>query len=107
MVQINDDYYEDLTPESMTALLEALKKASNDVPAPGENQAPLGAVTGDDKGVKGGDEVAQTEPYKGGEMKKVPAPGPLSGRHSCEPKGGLTNLTSPMWGKEVFKKEFQ
>ena len=103
MVQINDDYYEDLTPESMTALLEALKKAEK-----ADGQAPLGAVTGDDAGVKAGSEInAENVEYKGGEFKAVPAPGPLSGRHSCEPKGGLTNLTSPMWGKEVFKKEFQ
>jgi len=33
MIQVNDDFYEDLTPESMTSLLENLKKGT--VPAPG------------------------------------------------------------------------
>ena len=33
MIQINDDFYEDLTPESMTSILESLKK--DVVPAPG------------------------------------------------------------------------
>jgi NADH dehydrogenase (ubiquinone) flavoprotein 2 len=41
MVQINDDYYEDLTPESIVKLLDALKASANatpgkvEVPAPG------------------------------------------------------------------------
>lgn len=30
--------------------------------------------------------------------KDVPAPGPMSGRHSCEPAGGLTSLTTPVTG---------
>ncbi|KAK1831592.1 thioredoxin-like [2Fe-2S] ferredoxin-domain-containing protein [Podospora conica] len=38
MVQINDDYYEDLTPETMVSLLKALRESVNDVskaPKPG------------------------------------------------------------------------
>lgn len=31
MVQINDDYYEDLTPETMKSLLTALKDSAGDV----------------------------------------------------------------------------
>ena len=31
MVQINDDYYEDLTPETTVRLLDALKKAAGDI----------------------------------------------------------------------------
>lgn len=31
MVQINDDFYEDLTPESVVSLLKALKDSANDV----------------------------------------------------------------------------
>jgi NADH dehydrogenase (ubiquinone) flavoprotein 2 len=76
MVQINDDFYEDLTPESVVELLKALKASASD--------------------------VAGT-PAKG----KVPEKGPMSKRESCEPAAGLTSLTSEMWGKEVFKKEFQ
>lgn len=98
MVQINDDFYEDLTPESMTALLEALKKAENTT---GGGQLAEGQVEKFEKVTDGGEE------YKGGEFKKVPAPGPLSKRLSCEPKEGLTSLKSEMWGKEVFKPEFQ
>ncbi|KFY55542.1 hypothetical protein V497_06891 [Pseudogymnoascus sp. VKM F-4516 (FW-969)] len=74
MVQINDDYYEDLTPESIVALLKALEASAKDV---------------------------------AGTPSKVPAPGPASGRESCEPSGGLTSLKSELWGKKVFKKEFQ
>lgn len=74
MVQINDDYYEDLTPESIVALLKALEASAKDV---------------------------------AGTPSKVPAPGPASGRESCEPTGGLTSLKGELWGKEVFKKEFQ
>lgn len=41
MVQINDDYYEDLTPESTVSLLEALKKSAVDtVGAAGTTQLP-------------------------------------------------------------------
>lgn len=38
MVQINDDYYEDLTPETLKSLLTALKESVTDVskaPVPG------------------------------------------------------------------------
>ncbi len=48
MIQINDDFYEDLTPESMTSILENLKKGI--VPAPGpqvnrQKAAPVGGPT--------------------------------------------------------------
>ncbi|KAL1836560.1 hypothetical protein VTJ49DRAFT_4921 [Mycothermus thermophilus] len=56
MIQINDDYYEDLTPETVKALLTALKESVNDVskaPKPGpqtgrstcENSAGLTSLT--------------------------------------------------------------
>jgi len=61
MLQINDDYYEDLTYDSTTALLKALKDASE---------------------ATGGAAAKIT----------VPAPGPLSGRASCEPAAGITTL---------------
>ena len=38
MIQINDDYYEDLTPETIKSLLTALKESAGDVakaPKPG------------------------------------------------------------------------
>ncbi|PKX99888.1 putative NADH-ubiquinone dehydrogenase 24 kDa subunit [Aspergillus campestris IBT 28561] len=63
MVQINDDYYEDLTPESIKTLLTAFKESSRALEA--------------------------------GETVKVPAPGPLSSRDSCENGAELTNLREP------------
>jgi NADH dehydrogenase (ubiquinone) flavoprotein 2 len=70
MVQINDDYYEDLTPETMVSLLLALKDSAN-------------AVAG----------------------AKVPPPGPLSGRQTCENSAGQTNLTSEPWGTETTRSD--
>lgn len=69
MVQINDEYYEDLTPESIKALLTALKES---------------ALTG----------------------AKEPAPGPKSGRKTCENSAGLTNLHEvPEWTPEQFMRK--
>jgi len=73
MVQINDDYYEDLTPESVVALLTALKES-----------------------YIGG---------KRGKTIKVPPPGPMSGRQTCENSAGLTSLTSPMWSTETLRTD--
>jgi len=73
MVQINDDYYEDLTPESVVALLTALKESS---------------IVGDS-----------------GKTIKVPPPGPMSERKTCENSAGLTSLTSPMWSTETLRTD--
>jgi len=73
MVQINDDYYEDLTYDTTVSLLKALQEAST--------------LEGD------------------AAMKKVPKPGPLTGRMSCENGAGLTNLSGEPWGKEVFRTD--
>lgn len=80
MVQINDEFYEDLTPESTVALLKALKAAA-------EAEA----------GGKGKDE--------GEKEKKLPSPGPVSGRKTCENLAGLTNLTTKPWGKETLRTD--
>lgn len=74
MMQINDEFYEDLTPESTVALLKALKAAAE----------------------AGG---------KGGEKEKLPRPGPVSGRKTCENLAGLTNLTTKPWGKETLRTD--
>lgn len=71
MVQINDEYYEDLTPESMKALLDGLKASALD---------------------------------KTGKT-KAPAPGPTSGRQTCENSAGLTSLTSEPYGAEVTRAD--
>ncbi|KAJ9199606.1 hypothetical protein DTO166G4_5307 [Paecilomyces variotii] len=73
MVQINDDYYEDLTPESTKSLLTALKES---------------ALAADS-----------------GKVVKVPAPGPLSGRQSCENSAGLTNLQTVEWNPETMMRK--
>jgi NADH dehydrogenase (ubiquinone) flavoprotein 2 len=69
MVQINDDYYEDLTPESITALLKALRQSAEsssgeklkvEVPKPGpqskrstcENSAGLTNLTSEPWGAE-------------------------------------------------------
>jgi NADH dehydrogenase (ubiquinone) flavoprotein 2 len=70
MVQINDDYYEDLTYDTTVQLLKALQEAE-----------------------------------KTGDSKKIPAPGPLSGRESCENSAGLTSLTGEPWGKEKTRAD--
>ncbi|KAL2159708.1 hypothetical protein VTH06DRAFT_2277 [Thermothelomyces fergusii] len=63
MVQINDDYYEDLTPETVKALLTALRESVTDVskaPKPGpqtgrqtcENSAGLTSLTSEPWGIE-------------------------------------------------------
>jgi len=69
MIQINDDYYEDLTPETVVNLLKALKESTNDASA------------------------------------KVPAPGPLNGRHTCENTDGQTSLLEEPWGVEKTRSD--
>lgn len=72
MVQINDDYFEDLTPESTKTLLTALKESA----------------TNSEKSVK------------------IPAPGPLSGRDTCENSAGITNLQDPpVWNPETMMRK--
>lgn len=73
MVQINDDYYEDLTPETVVDLLKALKESAT-----------------------------ATE---SGKIVKVPPPGPLSGRKSCENSAGLTCLHNPTWSPDMLRKD--
>ncbi|KAJ5888648.1 Thioredoxin-like 2Fe-2S ferredoxin [Penicillium taxi] len=70
MVQINDDYYEDLTPESIKSLLTAFKAAATSTDA------------------------------------KIPTPGPLSGRNTCENSAGLTSLQEPpVWNPETMMRK--
>ena len=68
MIQINDDYYEDLTAETTVELLDALKAAADKLPAQAptwDAPAPTGATsgkgkgayTGKDAGVKSGDKI--------------------------------------------------
>lgn len=68
MVQINDDYYEDLTPETTKSLLTALRESAGDV-------------------------------------SKIPKPGPMSGRQTCENSKGQTSLLSEPYGAEVTRPD--
>lgn len=107
MVQINDDYYEDLTYDTTVSLLKALKHAAE----------ATGANLGGPDGIASNTSQAASESGAGGEAinsqgrsvgaggVKVPSPGPLSGRASCEPAGGLTCLTSEPWGNETLRKD--
>ncbi|KAL5118452.1 NADH:ubiquinone oxidoreductase 24 [Pleosporales sp. CAS-2024a] len=106
MVQINDDYYEDLTYESTVSLLKALQHASE---ATGANLAGAdGLNTKGNTGAQGsaGEDAInrQGRSVQAGNL-KIPSPGPLSGRKSCEPAGGLTSLTSEPWGNETLRKD--
>jgi NADH dehydrogenase (ubiquinone) flavoprotein 2 len=109
MVQINDDYYEDLTPEGTVTLLKALAESAKQVETTSSSpdvEAGKGALTGDDKNVKSGKDVGKDSGkiYNKGGV-KLPAPGPMSGRKSCENSAGITSLTSEMWGPEVTRKD--
>lgn len=46
MIQVNDDFYEDLTPETMVSLLENLKKDVVPAPGPQNNRQKAAPVTG-------------------------------------------------------------
>ncbi|KAL9622921.1 MAG: hypothetical protein Q9160_002847 [Pyrenula sp. 1 TL-2023] len=115
MVQINDDYYEDLTPEKVVTLLKALRDSAEIAGATAgpeglsshTGSSGTGAVTGEDKNVQAGDEVGKmaSRHYQGPGGVKVPSPGPMSGRRSCEPLPGLTALTSEPWGNDKLRTD--
>ncbi|KAL1794259.1 hypothetical protein ACET3X_007680 [Alternaria dauci] len=108
MVQINDDYYEDLTYDSTVNLLKALKHAAQTTGAqPGGKGLASGSGNGSLNVEAGAGEALanrQGREYAAGGV-KLPSPGPLSGRKSCEPAGGLTCLTSEPWGNETLRKD--
>jgi NADH dehydrogenase (ubiquinone) flavoprotein 2 len=105
MVQINDDFYEDLTYETTQSLLNALKHAAETT---GAQPGAPGLASESAKGGQGGQGDAATNSqgraYKVGNF-KLPSPGPLSGRKSCEPAGGLTSLKGEFWGNETLRKD--
>lgn len=108
MVQINDDYYEDLTPETTKQLLAALKEAAEKTGAGGMAPGLPGDFgTADTSGVASGSGAHVKDQDRGYEAQgvKLPSPGPFSGRKTCEPLSGLTSLTSPKWGKEKFRTD--
>ncbi|RDW92246.1 putative NADH-ubiquinone oxidoreductase subunit 2 [Coleophoma crateriformis] len=109
MVQINDDYYEDLTPESVVTLLTALAESAKDIETTSSSpnvEAGKGALTGEDSKVKSGADVGvdSGKIYNKASV-KMPAPGPMSGRKTCENSQGLTSLTGEPPGIEIFRKD--
>lgn len=115
MVQINDDYYEDLTPESMTTLLKALQASAETAGAAGgtaglagESEAGMGQTKGAERGQGERDVPTQaSRGYTGKQGVKLPSPGPQSGRRTCENIAGLTNLTEEPWGNEKLRTDGQ
>ena len=112
MVQINDDYYEDLEYDTTVQLLDALKVAAEKTGAAGGAAGLAGEAgklsveqgersEGADKTVQGqGRSVAA-------QGVKLPTPGPMgSGRKTCEPKPGLTSLTEePLTGEQSLRND--
>jgi NADH dehydrogenase (ubiquinone) flavoprotein 2 len=81
MVQINDDYYEDLTYDTTVSLLKALQSAA-------EQTGASGLAEGAADGVK------------------IPAPGPLSGRATCENSAGITSLKDVKpWDDSMMRQD--
>jgi len=113
MLQINDDYYEDLTAETTTSLIKALQTAAEKTGATG-HAAGLGSqksesIDGHNRNISGNEgsklKEQQGRGYKVGNV-EIPTPGPLSGRKTCEPKAGLTCLTSEMYtGEQILRKD--
>ncbi len=109
MVQINDDYYEDLTPEKTKELLSALKEAAEKTGA-GGNAPGLAGEAGTDE-VSGKPSGKQVNAIKlGGEGytaqgANVPAPGPMSSRISCENSKGQTALIGDPMGPEQMLRQ--
>ena len=110
MVQINDDYYEDLTAETTVSLLKALQAAAEITGASG-HAAGLGGegksrVKGEGRNVESAQDLTQGQGRGySAQGAKIPTPGPLSGRSTCEPKSGLTCLTGEPWSNETLRKD--
>ena len=112
MVQINDDYYEDLTPESTVTLLKALQASAEQTGAAGgtagiagESAKGMGSAEGADR--KQGERDVSSQASRGYAAKgvKLPSPGPMSVRNTCEPITGITCLTGEPWGNETLRKD--
>ena len=115
MVQINDDYYEDLTPETTKQLLTALKEAAEKTGA-GGNAPGLSGDAGKDevsgrpsRDQQSGKNLEQIKLGGAGysaQGANLPAPGPLNKRISCESAAGQTALTDePFTGEQMLRKD--
>ena len=107
MVQINDDYFEDLTPETTKQLLTALKEAAEKTGAGGD-AAGLAGDAGKDKvsGKPSGKQIKMGGAGYSAQGASLPAPGPLSKRISCENSQGQTTLlTEPATPEHTLRKD--
>src|ERR1700753_459384 len=91
MVQINDDYYEDLTPEKTKQLLTALQEAAEKT-GMGGNAPGLAGDAGKDQvaGTPSGKQIKLGGAGYSAQGANIPAPGPMSSRVSCENSKGHT-----------------
>lgn len=108
MVQINDDYYEDLTGDKTVTLLKALQAAAEKTGASGRDAGLSGdagkGMSGQDRAQGGAEFADQGRKYTSQGI-TLPSPGPASGRKSCEPLKGLTCLTNEPWGNETLRTD--
>lgn len=109
MVQINDDYYEDLTPETTKDLLLALKEAAEKTGASGWAPGLVGDSGKDQvSGKSTGRQLKQGGVGYSAQGVNIPAPGPLSSRISCENSAGKTNLAGDLpTPEETLRKDGQ
>ena len=108
MVQINDDFYEDLTPEKTKSLLAALKDAAEKTGASGFAPGLPGDYGETEQPGKtmGGGQAKLGGPGYSASGATLPAPGPLSERISCEPMHAPTSLTSePPTAESMLRKD--
>jgi len=107
MVQINDDYYEDLTPETTKSLLLALKDAAQKTGASGFASGLAGEAGKRDVLGETGSGTAIKDQGRSYTAQGVtlPSPGPFSGRKSCEPLAGPTSLQGKPWGNETMRSD--
>lgn len=107
MVQINDDYFEDLTTDSVKELLTALKEAAEKTGAGGNAPGLAGDAGKDEVAGKPADKkIKLGGPGYSAQGASIPAPGPLSSRISCEnSKGQTTLLSEPRTGEQMLRTD--
>jgi len=108
MLQVNDDYYEDLTAATTVALLKALQQAAEVAGEHGTGHGSGARPSSETMDGRHHDAVVgdHASAYEAGGA-TLPASGPQSGRTTCENSAGLTSLTSTPWGNEMLRKDGQ
>lgn len=107
MVQINDDYYEDLTPETIKSLLTALREAAEKT-GMGGNAPGLPGDAGKNEvaGKPSGKQIKMGGEGYSAQGASIPSPGPMSKRVSCENSKGQTTLLGEPWtGQQTLRQD--